>query len=264
MGKLCMLQKTKTGVGFFLVGALLVAGPSISVTKAEEALVNLKRTALGTKTRMALGLNKAVVLDLPDDAHDILVADPLIADAVTRTPRRLYLFGKKVGQTNVFIFGSNGEQLANLDIEVERDISGLQNNLRRFIPDSDIKVEIISDNVVLTGSVRTPQDATQAEKLAKAFLKGGEATTRNETATSSGGGDGSVAIYAEDRQASRIVNLLTIEGEDQVTLKVTVAEVSRQVLKQLGFSGSISDGSNGVSFANPANLGNAGGTSASL
>lgn len=264
MGKLCILQKTKTGVGFFLVGALLVAGPSISVTKAEEALVNLKRTALGTKTRMALGLNKAVVLDLPDDAHDILVADPLIADAVTRTPRRLYLFGKKVGQTNVFIFGSNGEQLANLDIEVERDISGLQNNLRRFIPDSDIKVEIISDNVVLTGSVRTPQDATQAEKLAKAFLKGGEATTRNETATSSGGGDGSVAIYAEDRQASRIVNLLTIEGEDQVTLKVTVAEVSRQVLKQLGFSGSISDGSNGVSFANPANLGNAGGTSASL
>ncbi|MET0171988.1 MAG: type II and III secretion system protein family protein, partial [Agrobacterium vaccinii] len=57
-----------------------------------------------------------------------------------------------------------------------------------------------------------------------------------------------------------IVNMLTIEGEDQVTLKVTVAEVSRQVLKQLGFNGSISGtGSNSsqIAFSNPANLGNA-------
>src|SRR5690606_17384609 len=58
-------------------------------------------------------------------------------------------------------------------------------------------------------------------------------------------------------QRSQIVNLLTIEGEDQVTLKVTVAEVSRQVLKQLGFNGSISGNDGSISFANPANLGNA-------
>jgi len=51
--------------------------------------------------------------------------------------------------------------------------------------------------------------------------------------------------------------LLTIEGEDQVTLKVTVAEVSRQVLKQLGVSGNIQDGSSGIGYFNPANLGNA-------
>ncbi len=110
---------------------------------------------------------------------------------------------------------------------------------------------------MLTGTVRTPQDAARAASLAEAFLKGGEATTRNTTATSESSGDGAVAIYAEQRQVSQIVNLLTIEGEDQVTLKVTVAEVSRQVLKQLGFSGSISDGSTGISYANPSNLGNA-------
>jgi pilus assembly protein CpaC len=203
-----------------------------------------------------LGLNKALVVDLPADAHDILVADPSMADAVTRSSRRIYLFGKTVGQTNIFIFGSNGQEIVSLDIEIERDIAGLEANLRRFIPQSDIKIEIVSDNIVLTGTVRTPQDAARAENLAEAFLKGGEATTRNTTA-SGGDNGGDVAIYAEERQTSQIVNLLTIEGEDQVTLKVTVAEVSRQVLKQLGFSGSISDGSTGISYANPSNLGNA-------
>lgn len=40
--------------------------------------------------------------------------------------------------------------------------------------------------------------------------------------------------------------MLKIDGEDQVTLKVTIAEVSRQVLKQLGFNSSISNPANGV------------------
>ncbi|UJW75631.1 type II and III secretion system protein family protein [Rhizobium sp. SL42] len=223
---------------------------------AQESVLRITDAGPGRRKTVKLGLNKAIVIDLPVDAHDILVADPVMADAVTRSSRRIYLFGKMVGQTNIFIFGENGEEIISLDIEIERDITGLENNLRRFIPESDISVEIVSDNIVLTGTVRTPQDAARAASLAEAFLKGGEATTRNTTATSESSGDGAVAIYAEDRQESQIVNLLTIEGEDQVTLKVTVAEVSRQVLKQLGFSGSISDGSTGISYANPSNLGN--------
>lgn len=224
---------------------------------AADSVIRIQQAGPGVTKRLKLGLNKAIVVDLPADAHDILVSDPTLADAVTRTSRRIYLFGKMVGQTNIFVFGPNGEEIVSLDLEVERDIAGLQGNLRRFIPDSDITVEIVSDNIVLTGTVRTPQDSTQAIQLAQAFLKGGEATTRNTTATSNSSGDGAVAIYAEDRQESQIVNLLKIDGEDQVTLKVTVAEVSRQVLKQLGFNGSISDGSNGISFQNPSNLGNA-------
>ncbi len=246
--------------------AMVMGGAPITLSKhgsvmpaaqaAQETVMRITNSGPGARRTVKLGLNKALVVDLPADAHDILVADPSMADAVTRSSRRIYLFGKTVGQTNIFIFGSDGQEIVSLDIEIERDIAGLEANLRRFIPQSDIKIEIVSDNIVLTGTVRTPQDAARAENLAEAFLKGGEATTRNTTA-SGGDNGGDVAIYAEERQTSQIVNLLTIEGEDQVTLKVTVAEVSRQVLKQLGFSGSISDGSTGISYANPSNLGNA-------
>ena len=228
---------------------------SAEALAADASVIRITEGGPGVRKRLELGLNKALVVDLPSDAHDILVADPTMADAVTRTSRRIYLFGKMVGQTNIFVFGSHGEEIVSLDVEIERDISGLQLNLRRFLPESDIKVEIISDNVVLSGTVRTPQDSAQAEKLTKAFLKGGEATTRSITVEGSDGGTGD--IFAEDRQQSQIVNLLTIEGEDQVTLKVTVAEVSRQVLKQLGFNGSVSGPDGSIGFSNPSNLGNA-------
>jgi pilus assembly protein CpaC len=234
-----------------------MAAPALSVSSAHaesDTIVRIARSGPGVKKTLKLGLNKAIVVDLPQDAHDILVADPQMADAVTRTSRRIYLFGKSVGQTNIFVFGPNGEEIVALDLQIERDISGLEANLRRFLPESDVKVEIISDNIVLTGSVRTPEDAAQATKLAQIFLKGGEATTRNQTATG-GNALGGVAIFAEDRQTSQIVNLLKIDGEDQVTLKITVAEVSRQVLKQLGFNGSITGNNGGIAFRNPANLG---------
>jgi len=230
------------------------SGRIVSAAEAAESVIKIKQTGPGVSRRVKLGLNKALVIDLPTDAHDILVADPSLADAVTRTSRRLYLFGKTVGQTNIFIFGPNGEEIVSIELEIERDVTGLQAHLSRFLPDSDIKVEIISDNIVLTGSVRTPQDASQAARLAEIFLTGGEATTRVTTATGAADG-GSAAINAEARQKSKIVNLLKIDGEDQVTLKVTIAEVSRQVLKQLGFNSSISGGSGTFYNSNPSNLG---------
>lgn len=227
-----------TGLPFKQAPALL----QTPIAKAEGSDSIVTIAGLGTKRTLKLGLNKALVVDLPADAHDILVSDPKMADAVTRTSRRIYLFGKTVGQTNIFVFGANGQEIVSLDLQIERDIAGLQSNLKRFIPDSNINVEIVSDNIVLTGSVRTPQDASRAQQLAQVFLKGGEATTRFATATGSGG-DSSVALFAEGRQSSQIINLLQIEGEDQVTLKVTVAEIKRSVLKQIGFDNLVSNSS---------------------
>ncbi|MCF6100189.1 type II and III secretion system protein family protein [Mesorhizobium muleiense] len=202
--------------------------------------------------RVKLGLNKSVVIDLPSDAYDILVANPAVADAVTRTARRIYLFGKAVGDTNIFVFGPNGEQIVSLDLAVERDVAGLEDYIRRFIPSSSITVELLNDNVVLTGTVDTPLDAKRAEQLATIFVSGGEATTGQYSQTASGGSaEAGVDIDNPDseRRVSQIVNLLQIIGDDQVTLKVTVAEVSRSVMKQLGVNLIGSGSSNGISWS---------------
>jgi pilus assembly protein CpaC len=212
----------------------LILSPMTMPAKATGASVIAPGTA---GERVKLGLNKSVVIDLPADAYDILVANPAVADAVTRTARRIYLFGKAVGETNIFVFGANGEQIASIDIAVERDVAGLEDYLKRFIPNSDITVELLNDNVVLTGTVETPLDAARAAQLAEVFVTGGEATTGQYAQTAAAPTDGGgVAISNPDqeRRVSQIVNLLKIVGEDQVTLKVTVAEVSRTVMKQLG------------------------------
>ena len=229
----------------------LAASTGLTAVSPANAAGAVKQ--IGSKVQnVKLGLNKSVVIDLPKDAYDILVANPGVADAVSRTARRIYIFGKQVGNTNIFVFGPNGEQIASIDLTIERDVAGLDSYLARFIEDSDIKAEIINDNVVLTGTVQTPQDASRAVALAEIFVTGGEATTGAFNTGAASAGNGSIVIGGdqEDRRTSKIVNLLKILGDDQVTLKVTVAEISRNVMKQLGMnilaSGS---GSNGIGFS---------------
>lgn len=223
----------KAALALALAASVSATAPIMGVAQAAEGVV----TVSGAHERVKLGLNKSLVVDLPSDAYDILVANPAVADAITRTARRIYLFGKQVGETNIFVFGANGQQIASLDIAVERDVAGLEDYIQRYIPNSDIDVELINDNVVLTGTVQTPLDASRAAQLAQIFVTGGEATTgqySQSAAAPTDGGGVSIDNPDSERQQSRIVNMLQIIGEDQVTLKVTVAEVSRTVMKQLG------------------------------
>jgi pilus assembly protein CpaC len=237
------LATATAALGIFAAGAIATDFSSASAAQAKVGSNNV------TSQRVKLGLNKSVVIDLPNDAYDILVANPTVADAVTRTARRIYLFGKAVGETNIFVFGPNGEQIVSLDLAVERDVAGLEDYIKRFIPGADIKVELLNDNVVLTGTVDTPLDAKRAVDLATIFVTGGEATTGQYSQTATGGSEnGGVDINNPDqtRQKSKIVNLLQIVGDDQVMLKVTVAEVSRNVMKQLGVNMLANGSSNGI------------------
>src|SRR5262249_49789598 len=67
---------------------------------------------------LSLGIGKSVVIDLPRDVKDVLVADPKIANAVIRSSQRAYIIGSGVGQTNVVFFDAEGQQVASYDIAI--------------------------------------------------------------------------------------------------------------------------------------------------
>jgi pilus assembly protein CpaC len=210
----------------------LALAPAVAVDQSDA--MRAAASGSGTVSRsLKVALDKSVVIDLPRDARDILVSNPDIADAVIRTPTRIYVTGVKVGQSNVIVFDRAGQQIVSLQLEVERDTTALAATLRRLIPDSDISVEVISDNVVLSGSVKNASDSEEAQDVANIFVNGG---ANDKPASSGGGTSGGVSISttAAATPTSAVVNMLTIEGEDQVQVKINVAEVQRSLVKQLG------------------------------
>ena len=159
-----------------------------------------------TSRFVQLGIGKSVVIDLPRDGKDVLVAEPKFANAVVRSTRRAYLIGVAVGQTNIYFFDAEGKQIAGFDVAVTRDLNGVRAMLQKLLPHADVRVDGVGDGVMLSGSVANAAESQQASDVA-AKLVG---------------------------SADKVVNNLNVRGRDQVMLKVTVAEVQRDIIKQLG------------------------------
>ena len=99
---------------------------------------------------LSLGVGKSVVIDLPREVKDVLVADPKIANAVIRSAQRAYIIGGQVGQTNVVFFSADGQQVASYDIAVKRDLNGARAALKQILPNSDIQIDGLGESVVLS------------------------------------------------------------------------------------------------------------------
>ena len=159
-----------------------------------------------------IGLNKSIVIRLPAEAHDVIVGNPEIVDAVVRTKNTAYLFARSVGQTNIFFFDKGGQQILNLDLEVAVDVTALRHLLQRSIPGTKITVDTVNNSVVLGGTAPNAAEAKFAEDIATKFL----------------------ARLVPNVSETGFVNTIKITGEDQVMLKVRIVEVQRSVLKQFG------------------------------
>lgn len=210
---------------------IAVAAPTIA---AQQAYLRIAHTASGTAQELELEVNKSILVDLPTNAGEVIASQPAVATVVMRSKTRAFIQGVSGGATNIFFLDPAGNSIAVLDVKVVQSSNGgsasdvgpaLEAALSRNLPNSHIRVESVTLNdpsgattsrVVITGTVRSQDDLAKATLMAAQFA----------------GGDANVA------------NLLTVNGNQQVKLKVTVAEVGRDTVKQLGINldGSISVG----------------------
>src|SRR3954452_4514022 len=121
-----------------------------------------------------LGIGKSVVIDLPRDIKDVLVAEPKFANAVVRSTRRAYLIGVAVGQTNIYFFDADGKQIAGFDVAVTRDLNGIRAMLQKLLPNSDVRVDGVADGVMLSGSVASASESQQVFDVAGRLVGGTE------------------------------------------------------------------------------------------
>ena len=203
-----MMRKFIVRALSFSAVAALTLNPALTPVVASDYRAAAPVAADGQMNSrfLSLGVGKSVVIDLPRDIKDVLVADPKIANAVVRSAQRAYIIGAKVGQTNIVFFDSAGQQIAAYDIAVKRDLNGVRAALKQALPNSDIHIDGVGDGVVLSGTAASPIEAQQAADMA-ARLAGG---------------------------IDKVVNSIAVRGRDQVMLKVTVAEVARNIIKQMG------------------------------
>jgi len=180
--------------------------------------------------RISLTVGKSVIIQSPGPVKRVSLVSPEIADAMVLTTRQIYLTGKVPGITSVTLWGLNEQVMAILDLEISPDLSRLKETIYKVLPDEkDIKVSATHDHLTLSGTVSSTTNLSQVLALAGPYAP------------------------LDEEKKPKIINLLEVAGVHQVMLEVRVSEISRSLLKRLGFNFAYisSSGNNfGVSLLN--------------
>lgn len=171
-----------------------------------SAPLRVDMTAGAGAQNLQLPKGKSAIIELPVDVRDVLITNPAVADAVVRTPRRIYIVGLAAGQTDAVFFDAAGRRLLQLNIRVDQDPSAIAETINRVLPGANVRIEPMGDSIILTGMVQNAADADKANQI---------------------------AVRAVGKP-ELVLNMLGVAGRDQVMVKVRIVEVQRNVVKQLG------------------------------
>ena len=214
------------GAAVLVLSASLLSAASVSAeprgyTGTSGLQVQTQSAPVKTQV-LNLPRGRSAVIDLPVDASDVFVSNPAVADAVLRTPRRIFVLGMANGQSDAVFFDGMGRQILNLAIHVDAPTDGLADAVHRLFPEAHVEIQSINGHVVLSGIAHDAGESDQIGRLAASFAGAPE----------------------------NVLNLMTIAGKDQVTLKVRIVEVNRSSVKQLGLATDITydNGTRAYSF----------------
>src|ERR1700727_236376 len=237
--------RRRRNIAICVSAALLAVAPASTVRAADgDEFARMGATSDATAQPLQMGVGQSVIRDLPEEAGEIYVGDPTVANAIVRTAKRIYISGVANGQTSIFALAKDGRRIAFFQVSVGRAIGELTALLNVAVPGNEIRVRTVENTIILTGSVASAEEAQKALDIASGFV--------NDSPTSASGTGPQISISSgppggksPSSPQGKVVNALTIRGADQVSLHVTVAEIRREIIKQLGvnLSGSGPNGS---------------------
>ena len=179
------------------LGTVAAPAPAVAQSGASRPSETLNLSA-GTGT----------LVRLPAPMSDVFVANDAVADVQVRSNRQLYVFGKGRGETTVYATGANGKVVYAANVRVGNNLGSVDEMLRMAMPEASVRATPMNNLVLLTGTVSSPTDVEEAQRLVQAYV--GEGT--------------------------QVISRLRSATPLQVNLKVRIAEVNRSLLKQVGIN----------------------------
>lgn len=155
---------------------------------------------------LTLSAGRGRLITLPRAMEDVFVADERVANVQVRSKTQLYIFGKNVGETSLYATDKDGRVIYSTIVRVGNNFESLDQMLSLAMPDAEIQTHSMNGFVLLTGTVKAPEDAAEADRLVQAMV-----------------GDN-----------IKVISRLQTATPLQVNLQVRIAEVSKTLVKEMG------------------------------
>lgn len=205
--------------GLRLAG-VLAAVLAIGATPMSNVAPAQAQASQTPSREIVLSIGRGQLVSLPTSISDLFIANEAVADVQVKSARQIYIFGKSGGETTLYASNAAGDIVYSATVRVGSNIDSIDQMLALAMPESKISVATMNGLVLLTGTIASPDDGAEAERLVQAFV--GEDT--------------------------RVVSRLKTATPLQVNLQVRVAEVSRTLVKAMANNFTTQDSTSGFRF----------------
>ncbi len=190
-----------------LTAKMLLASLALAPLSVAPASTLSAQQVVSPKQDIVLSIGRGELVTIPGAMTDVFIANEAVADVQIKSQRQLYVFGRAGGETTIYASNASGKVIWAANIRVGSNIDSIDQMLALAMPEAKIGVATMGTNtVLLTGTVAAPEDAAEAQRLVEAFV----------------GAD------------STVITRLRTATPLQVNLKVTFAEVSRSLVRDIG------------------------------
>ena len=219
-----ILRRARLGTA---LAVLAVAAPAAlaPVTPA------LAQSAYKPTRQVQLSVGEGQMINLPGSVASVWTSNPKVADVYVNSARQINIFGKDFGEATIIATSAKGTVVYGAQVRVSQNLPSINEVMRAAMPNSDVSILTVGQTAILQGTVASPEDLNFAEQLATRELNPGVDFSK----------DGAMCKIC-------VINRLRTATPLQVNLKVKIAEVSRDLLKQVGVNLMSRDTSGGFLF----------------
>lgn len=235
--------------GFMLTAGISQSAPPLPPQIANNIDRTIRRVT-EPEGELVLLQGRSKILTFRRPILRVSIADPTVAEFVAYREEEAEFIGKQVGTTSISVWTGNEDDVEILSflITVDTDqaptsrrnieLKRLERHLSLLFPNSTVRLYPMADKVIVKGQAR---DAEEANNILAVLRRRGSQSTN----TGIGGGGGNVTADSTVAQTSgdqrdmnfnneQIIDLLRVPGEQQVMLKVKIAELKRSAGRSIG------------------------------
>ena len=190
----------------FLKQNLIMIGLSLLLSSpAWGEGLTYQTSQMDSPQSLDLTVGTSTIVETPEKFKRASLAEPEIADTIVLSTNQVYVTAKKLGTTTLTLWSQDGKVSNVLQVRVTPDVTRLKEQLHALLPDEPgIQIMASLEHITVGGQVTNVQAMNRALVLAEPFAP------------------------------KKVINLMQVEGVQQVMMEVKIAEMQRGLLKRLG------------------------------
>lgn len=176
------------------------------------------------------------VIQVKENIDTVFVSSPDVADYELIGDKSIVAYGREEGRADLIAFDKSGEQVLKATLVVDTMLSSIHQQINQAFPDSNVTIQKMGKTYVISGTAPTEEAKSRIYQIVGEGIgaKSRVSTKKVKGAFDKSSNSDDNTPWLSDVSWEGVINKLELPITNQVNVKLSVVEVSREFIDNVG------------------------------